>query len=147
MQRPLMRPTPALPVEMVKSYVIASPRDTHTRPATCDEVGCKAQTAGWQTFADESTRLGQRQAHYIRKVSGRRFTEQRDEFGRTVFTFPAGQQCFADHRVSIDRPEIFAVKGGDHRGNPRGTLRVHDSPTDWVEDFAEHQDRLKQASD
>lgn len=142
---------PALPASARKTYAIKAPKSTHTRPADCAEVECKAYLNGWQTTCDEATELGGWQANYIRKESGRGFTEERDARGVTVFTFKAGQRCFASdgHRVSIDRPALFVVRDGDWRGNPRGTRPyVHTSPDDWVDDFANHQqaiaDRLQE---
>ncbi len=132
---------PALPPQDMKTYSIASPVETHTRSARCEEVGCEAQAAGWQTLVNESTDLGSRQAHYIRTMSGRAHTEAL-EAGVTTFTFPAGEQCFADHRVSLDRPEFYLVRGGDWRGNPRSEARQHSGPDAWVNDFGEHQDAL-----
>lgn len=136
---------PALPAHAVKTYAITSPIDTHFRAATCLEVGCATQAAGWQTFIDESGALGRRQAAYIRAQSGRHFTEHRNEHGVTVFTFAPGETCFTAHQVKVDRPEFFIVRGGDHRGNPRGDVKVHDRPEHWVEDFTEHQDALNRA--
>lgn len=136
-----------LPPQAVKTYAISSPKATHWMSASCADVACPVQTAGWQTFIDESASLGIRQAQYIRAVSGRRFTEHRNEHGVTVFTFAAGEECFTDHQVRVDRPEIFIVRGGDHRGNPRGDVRVHERPEHWVEDFSEHQDALSRAQE
>ena len=117
------------------------PAVTHTRPATCGQVDCPTQASGWITPVDESTELGQKQAHYIRRLSGRIHTEgPRDVF--TLFTFPPGEECFESHTVMLDRDPIFVVRGGDWRGNPRREHMTHDRPDYWVEDFAEHQDRL-----
>jgi hypothetical protein len=140
------RITPKLAVTQVKSYDISSPKGTHYRTARCDEVDCKAQARGWETFVDESTSLGQRQAHYIRKQSGRAFRESRNEFGITVFAFPSGQSCFKVHEVRLDRPEFFIARDGDWRGNPTGRRRLHDQPEHWVEDFASHQEGLIRAT-
>jgi hypothetical protein len=139
------RIAPQLPASAYKTYAISSPLSTHYRDGTCDEAGCLAHRHGWQTSVDEATDLGQRQAHYIRKLSGRRFTERRTELGLTAFTFEAGQRCFATpHKVPLGRPEIYVVRGGDWRGDPtRGeATRVHSGPDAWVNDFGEHQDRL-----
>lgn len=136
---------PALPAHSVKTYGITSPLDTHWVDASCADVSCDVQASGWQTFIDERTNLGERQAAYIRKLAGRPFTEHRNEHGVTVFTFPAGAECFQQHRRRVDRPEIFIVRGGDHRGNPRGDVTVHDRAEHWVEDFSEHQDALNRA--
>ncbi len=100
---------------------------------------------GWTTLIDERTELGMGQAYYIRKQSGRRFREMRQADGRTEFLFEPGQRCFKshEHRIRIERPEIYVVRDGDARGNPRGTAaRRHASAADWQEDFAEHQQTL-----
>lgn len=135
---------PSLPAASYKTYGIASPISTHFRTGTCTEADCQAQAKGWTTSVDELTDLGQKQAHYIRKASGRKFTEAKDPSGLTVFTFEAGQTCFAAHKVLLDRPEFYFVREGDWRGNPRGTPTLrHSSADSWLNDFGVHQDRLK----
>ena len=138
MQQPF-RIDPALPVHAYKTYAIASPVATHYRTASCTEAGCLAQRNGWKTVVDESRALGQKQAFYIRSRSGRKFTETRN--GTTEFVFEAGQECFAEHKVPLDRPELYVVRGGDWRGNPTGE-RQRLSSDAWVNDFGQHQDRL-----
>lgn len=134
---------PNMPASAYKTYRIVSPIATHYRPATCAEVGCEPYQRGWVTTIDEGTELGQRQAHFIRANRGG-FTETRTEGGLTEFRFEAGQRCFASdsHRVSLDRPELYLVQGGDWRGNPTGYRRQHANAADWVDDFGEHQQRL-----
>ena len=134
---------PGMPVDAYKTYRILSPPSTHFRPATCAEVDCEAYLNGWRSIIDETTVLGEQQAHYIRKQSGRSFIEHRFESGLTRFSFEAGQKCFArGHQVRLDRPEHYLVRGGDWRGNPTGETRTHVNAADWVEDFGEHQQRL-----
>ncbi|MEN8184355.1 MAG: hypothetical protein ABFS46_17655, partial [Myxococcota bacterium] len=113
--RPLNRITPAAPAHAYQTYEVISPIATHFNEASCSEADCAAQANGWQTFVDESTPLGQRQAHYIRRISGRGFTEEFNENGVTVFTFGAGQECFTTHQVRSDRPEVYLVGQGDWR--------------------------------
>ncbi len=137
----IFRIDPKLPVEAMKTYAAIVPMSTHLRPATCEEVDCLHYLEGWKTVINESTELGQAQAHYIRKESGRRFTEHR-EGAAVVFEFEPGQQCFAQHQQPLERDPVFLVKGGDWRGNPTGQVRYHQRAEDWVEDFAEHQLRL-----
>ena len=142
--RPVNRLEPALPAQHMKTYSIVAPKGTHWRKATCAEVDCTAHAKGWKTVVDESTDLGARQAAYIRNTARKGHRESR-EAGLTVFTFSAGTTCFTEHEVRTDRPEIYLVKGGDHRGNPRGD-RTERTPEAWVDDFASHQDRLAQAT-
>lgn len=143
---------PSLPPSAFKSYVVAAPLATHWSIVTCADYQCDAYLRGWDSVIDERTELGQRQAHYIRKVSGRRFTEQRDDAGLTVFTFEPGQQGFASrdpdqdhsrHKRRNMRPERYIERDGDFRGNPTGRRYVHARPDDWVESFQGHQERLK----
>ncbi|MGW1814069.1 hypothetical protein ACWCQM_10985 [Streptomyces sp. NPDC002125] len=121
-----------------QTYSIAQPADTLVR-AACEQAGCVAYERGWQSTIDESTPLGAQQAAYIRTQSGRTFREQRTGAGLTVFVFEARQRCFTDHKT---RPQLFAVRDGDWRGNPTGRTRQHQRAADWVEDFGEHQLRL-----
>jgi len=132
------RITPQLPPEAVKTYSIRSPRDT-TVKAVCEQVDCQAWRHGWRSIIDESTELGRSQAAYIRTQSRRTFREGRANGGLTVFTFESGQRCFADHKT---RPELYIVRGGDHRGNPRGEFLQHTRAVDWVDDCANHQQKL-----
>jgi len=133
-----------LPVTAMRTYAVARPLATHFRPATCEETACPAWLFGWLTKVDESTDLGQRQAHYIRHDKSRRHVETRAEDGLTVFTFEPGQRCFntVQHKLPLDKPEIYTVRDGDWRGNPTGRVMHHQSADDWVEDFGEHQDAL-----
>jgi len=160
MGRPITRVAPALPVGVMQTYSVSSPIQTHTRPASCAEVQCPPHVHGWQTVVDETSPLGQMQADYVRAEclpesapaqpgdGRRRYTEHRDELGMTVFRFGPGQRCFPTeaepdgHRVPLDRPEVYTVRGGDWRGNPTGAFRRHARPEDWVEDFAEHQQAI-----
>jgi hypothetical protein len=135
---------PAMAPGEYKTYQILTPRGTHYRPGSCAEAECAAHLNGWRTVVDERTELGQAQGHYVRRESGRRFLEETGEDGLTVFTFEAGQRCFAEaHQVPLGRPELYVVRDGDWRGNPRGTEPYrHAGPDNWVDDFATHQDRL-----
>jgi hypothetical protein len=138
---------PVGPVTAYKSYEIAAPRATHSRPATCAEVNCGAHIHGWAT----SLVPGSDDERFLRRVCRgevdahrRHFTEHPQPDGFVRFVFPPGQTCFAirSHRLPVGRPEIFVVRDGDWRGNPTGTRRTHTRPEHWVEDFAEHQQRI-----
>jgi hypothetical protein len=136
---------PAAPVQAMQTYSVKSPLSTHFRRGSCEEAGCEAHELGWRTVVDESTDLGQRQAHYIRTAAGRHFTEERTATG-TAFTFPPGEQCFTAHQVSLERPELYVVHGGDWRRD-LGVIREHTKPEHWVEDLAENLDTIKTAQE
>lgn len=135
MQEPFRIP-PKLPVQAYETYGIFRPLRSHTRRATCREVECGAMQRGWVTRVDTSSALGARQANYIRLASGRHFNvEQQGDVAS--FYFPAGQQCFAEHRVTLERDPFFIKRGGDWRAQTSETVTMR--PTDWVDDFADHQ--------
>ncbi|MEV0382887.1 hypothetical protein [Nonomuraea sp. NPDC050643] len=141
--RRVNRIMPAMPAQAYKTYQIVQPLATHFRAATCEEVACGAHERGWRTLVDETVELGQRQAHYIRRLAGRRFVEERTAEGLTAFTFEPGQRCFQQHQQPLEREPFYFVRGGDWRGNPtRVAPFKHRRGDDWVEDFAGHQDRL-----
>lgn len=143
---------PAGPPGAYKSYTILRPLSTHWRIAGCSEAGCANHRNGFMVRVDETTELGQRQAHFIRHDRTRTHTEDR-EAGLTVFTFPAGTECFArtsgkPHRIPNDRPERYFTRPGDWRGDPTGGRPYeHTRPDFWVEDFAENQDRIQRIID
>jgi hypothetical protein len=143
-QEPQRTWAPSMPVGAYQSYEIRAPRSSHWRRATCEEVRCPNYLRGWQTVVDEGTDQGMGIALYIRRNSGRGFTESRDESGLTRFVFEPGQVCFDSasdaHHVQV-RPEIYLVRGGDHRANT-GLVRRHHNGLEWVEDFAEHTDKM-----
>lgn len=139
----IQRLPPALPAGAYKTYQVLAPVQTHTRPGTCEEAGCEQQANGWRTTVDEATAQGQWQAHYIRHDRSRRHFEERTAEGLTAFTFPPGQQCFAQHRIPLERPELFLVRGGDFRGDPTGARPYqHAGPEQWLDDFGTHQENI-----
>ncbi|GGU13282.1 hypothetical protein [Streptomyces violascens] len=134
----MYRLDPLHAVEAYQTYSITVPPDVLVK-AACEQVGCEAWRNGWESVINEATDLGRAQAEYIRTRAGRTFREQRTGGGFTVFRFEAGQRCFAEHQT---RPELYAVRDGDWRGNPTGRARQHTRAADWVEDFGEHQQRI-----
>jgi hypothetical protein len=133
-----------MPTSAYKTYALRLPKTTHYRKATCQEVECDAYAYGWVTRVDVTTDLGQRQARYIVDKSGRKCTEITSITDAVIreFTFPPGQQCFADHQVPLEREPLYIVRGGDWRGNPRGEVHTHVRAADWIEDFAIHQQNI-----
>jgi len=118
-------------------YKILNPASTHFRPATCEEVDCAGYLNGWKSVIDESTDLGRTQAEYIRRRSGRMFTEDRTVAGLTEFTFPAGQSCFrsGEHKTNIGRAPLFVVDAGDRRYR-------HSSADSWADDLRTHTSQI-----
>lgn len=137
-----MRIVPKLPPGAFKSFTILAPVSTHFRKATCEEVRCEHHEHGWATIVAADSP----QAHYIRYDSGRKFTDELLPGGMVRFAFEAGQMCFkaADHKVRIDRPEIYLARAGDWRGTDGDTFR-HSGSADWVDEFATLQDRWSRA--
>lgn len=128
-----------------KTYQIAAPVRSHWSPVSCAEFQCDEHRHGFRTTVDERTELGQAQAYFIRRESGRRFTEEKNPAGLTVFTFEAGQTCFrqTEHLRRNARPELFVVRSGDWRRlDIMGAPRVHAGADDWVDDFANHQGKI-----
>ncbi len=149
-----------LPASATTTFQIAAPRSTHTTPAACAEVDCAAWRGGFNVVCDH-TATGRAWARRIRtlcrpagarlspvvaaRVHGR-YTLTVDGSGAETFTFAAGTPCFTEHRRTLDRPELYVVRDGDIRGNPRRTpIRTHDKPELWIEESAEHLDALHRA--
>lgn len=144
--RKTFRPDPALAPEHMQTFQIAAPATTHFLEVPCDATNCDMAEHGWTMDIDLNTELGQRQARYIKRESGRKFTHESTGPGLVRLTFSSGQPCFRTHRVrNFDVPEHYLVKGGDWRGNPRGTpTRTHTRPEHWVEDFQENSEALNE---
>lgn len=124
-----------------KTYAILAPQDTHFRPATCAEINCEAYMKGWQLHKEI---LSPELLHTV-ETSGRSYREVHVREGETWMVFAPGQPCFAAaaHRLRLDKPELFVVRGGDFRGNPLNVrTTVHSGADPWVDDFATHQDKL-----
>lgn len=137
----MFRLPPQGPPQAYKTYALFQPKKTHTRVATCQEVECTAYANGWKTIVDTSTKLGQKQANYIRLHSGRSFLFTQ-EGTLVTFTFRSHQTCFREHRVSLQREPIFKIKGGDWRGNPLSVPTHIVKPQSWVDDFGENQQNV-----
>lgn len=140
--RPVNRIAPKMRPGSYDTYQVDAPHSTHYEEIGCEDAECESYLNGWSTFVDESTDIGQRQAHYIRRESGRGFAEARDESGVTVFTFRKGQPCFRTHRKRLDRPENYYKRRGDLRQYIGAPVK-YERPDHWVDDFATHQDNLK----
>lgn len=130
-----------------QSFQIAAHPSTHLRSARCDEVACRALADGWTVRCDETKHVARRYAWYVRHRQRRRFVETVDETGLTVFTFHAGQPCFADgrdvdahhhlgvtpHRVPLERDPDYVRLDGDYR---HATLaHVYDRADQFADDL------------
>ena len=153
--RHVNRIAPVGPVQAYKTYSVTSPVATHWQQVSCKQADCQGHREGWLSLIDEATDLGRKQAHYIRKESGRHFTEMRSEDAAlhlkreeipphlTAFIFPPGQSCFEPHYEPLERPAIHTVRGGDWRGTVSEPHVMR--PQDWIENFGEHQQKLSRA--
>ncbi|NUS26043.1 MAG: hypothetical protein HOV92_17725 [Streptomyces sp.] len=141
MEPNVSRIQPLMGAAAYKTYEVRSPLSTHFRPATCAEVDCPHYLNGWRVRVEALTPELLREA----RNSGRAYTTEAVAQGETWLVFAAGQPCFksSQHRTRLERPPLYLVHDGDWRGNPRGTKgRLHQRPENWVEDFAEHQQKL-----
>lgn len=144
MQHKPFRLDPAGPAIGYRSFTVGAPLSTHWRRASCDEVGCASYARGFLRRVNPSTDKGAAQAYYIRHDRSRAYSEERQPDGWIVFAFKPGTRCFTEHKVRIPRPEIYVARAGDWRGNPTGEVRRHVRSTDWIEDFALNQIKLKE---
>jgi hypothetical protein len=139
--RPVTIFTPKGPPAAYKTYQVTAPLSTHWRPATCEEVGCRAYANGWVTTVPANSEL----EHTLRS-SGRRWSATwRNPEGTVSYQFPPGTRCFAasGHRVRVREESIYLVRDGDIRGNPRGTRpRRHVNVGNFLDDWANHQDKI-----
>ena len=122
---------------LARVYRLQAPPDILVRSA-CEDAGCLAFRHGWETTVDEATELGRAQAAYIRRDSGRTYSEHRTAAGLTVFRFDPRQRCFTEHRT---RPQQFRVYDGGHLD------RQHTRAADWLEDCGEHLGKVVTAKE
>ena len=125
----------------MKTFQVAAPAATHWRPASCEDVGCEQYRHGWRVRVEGLT---ERDLHTARNC-GRTYRVEQIADGETWLVYPPGQPCFraSQHRLPTGRPELYVVRDGDWRGNPRRTeARRHTRADHWVEEFGEHQERL-----
>lgn len=129
------------PVHTMRTFQMDQPIETHYRRATCAEVSCAAHAAGWRMGFDLTDPERRAAARWIRDKSGRAYTYELVEGGnKIVFTFAAGQACFAKHRVPLEREPFYIVRGGDFRGNPERVRVKHSADTfidQWENDLGQ----------
>lgn len=139
--------TRRLPAHMT-NYVILAPPSTHFRPATCEEVQCRAFTIGWENHLDEAVPALKELADWIRSgVHGNRFEEWRAP-GSSITTFRFGPHQnprkfspkHREHKVKIERPEWFGVRNADTGWDLKLHAGAENGARDWVDDFATNQD-------
>lgn len=144
MTRPLNRPEPILPVTKMVTHAIFAPLATHWRKATCVEVGCLQHHHGW---ALNTTGLSEGQV-VLAKASGRRYHVEHDATGAEILLFEPGQSCFkvSEHRIRIDRPEVFIQRPGDWRGNPSPNDKplIFSGADAWRDSLGTTLDRCKE---
>lgn len=138
--RKLNRVMPKLPAQSMTTYSIKAPMSTHWKKATCVEFGCISYHKGWKVRLDTLTP----DLKETMWKSGRKFTVAAVSELENWAVFEAGQPCFAEstHKVRVGRPELFIVRGGDWRGNPRGEERVHTGIANWIDDMETNRDKL-----
>lgn len=142
---------PVRRVDQMKTYGLSAPQSTHYRRASCREVDCPNYANGWRSGFDVTVPEKAEAARLIRLHSGRLFTVEEIKGGplnmvqMVIFTFGPGQECFQQHSVPLERDPVLYVRDGDWRGNDTGFKHVFKSNVDWVDDFGEHQEKIKSA--
>ena len=144
MHRPLNRIQPTAPVDQMRTHAIFAPLETHWRKASCEEVGCLAFHMGWTL---DTVGLPEKDVE-LAKRSGRVYTIVPGEHG-DVLAFGPGQSCFrvSEHRIRIERPEIFVARNGDWRGNPDGNQAkpvIFSGADAWRDSLGTTLDNIKQ---
>lgn len=131
-----------LPSEAFTTYQVARPVLTHWKVATCAQVDCERRARGWRMAFDLADPQKRAAAKWIKHHSQRAFTVESQDGDIVTLAFAAGQDCFETHHASLERDPIFVIRGGDQRGNPRGTQARVLSGISWRDDFGEHQQTL-----
>lgn len=134
MNRPLNRVPETLPAHLMRTHAVLAPLRTHWRKGTCEEAECTHYLEGWGIAKKH---LSEEDLARI-KARGYKFGTVQLTEGEDHLWFEAGQQCFRSwvepHMVQLERPGIFIVRDGDHRGNPRKTDPVVFSSADsWAD--------------
>lgn len=134
--------------ESYKTYKVAAPLRTHWRLASCEEYGCNDFLNGFTITVDITTELGKKQAYYLTHNPERKANSTMERLNEALvsFHFPPGNRCVrsGEHKVPIGRPPLLLVAQGDWRGNPRRIpVRRHRNYDDWIDDFGNHQNRIK----
>ena len=148
--RIVTRIAPELGPQYYKTYQMDMPLDSHWRWVSCEMYECDPFMKGFVLKCDISTELGKRQAYFALHDTTRSCTMERVSPIMVHFHYKPGNKCFHNipgdelrHKLPIGRPPFYLVSGGDWRGNPRGTTTMtHRRPEDWIDDFANHQDKL-----
>lgn len=144
---------PVRRVDQMKTYGLSAPQATHYRRATCREVDCPNYANGWRSGFDVTVPAKAEAARLLRLHSGRLFTVEEirggplDTVQMVIFTFGPGQECFQPHSVALEREPVLYVRDGDWRGNDTGFKHVFGSNVAWVDDFGEHQEKIKSVFD
>lgn len=120
-------------------------RPESTVHVDCQAVDCDKFEQGFRVITGTT---GER-ANDVRTLPhGRHFREERIEGGMSVFHFPAGQQCFEEHRIAAAPPKLlhFDGRGGTGPIGPddvRLGIRHRDTwqSRDWLEKFREETDK------
>lgn len=139
---------PKMGTRAYMTFASRSPLATHSRKATCAEVGCRHYQEGW-TIPLKGI---DPQLEYVARHAGRQFREVDGvDFGigeGRYLVFPPGQPCFRSesHRVSLERAAFYFVGRGDHRSFDIRQAAQR-SEENWIDQFANHQAKLREVQE
>lgn len=129
-----------VPSHYMKTYGLFR-KPVAPRKATCEEAECADYINGWSCkLQGDDHRVG------VIRRSSYRFEEFMTLDGIVEFVFAPGQPCFHkdSHTIIPEFRELFIVRDGDQRGNPRGTRpKQHTRAEFWVEEFATHLHKME----
>ena len=132
-------------LDMARHYVTFGLRApiTRYRVASCEEAECEHNRMGFRVVCDMATPLGRERAAYLRSgIHGRAYSEHQEGRGtRVFFSFAPGTQCFAEHRVPLERHVAHVIRRG-MPGRPMGGTETVD-PLEWHERLGENQETLR----
>lgn len=137
-----------LPARNFQTFGAVRPLATHWRKATCAEADCEPYRDGWWTIVPADSPQLKIVFEAINGADGFRrngVEKPSEDPGMRSFWFEPGTPCFkaSEHKVPLERPEVFYRRDGDLVRNAGGLYRF-DRHDQWQEEWNDRTDRLRQ---
>lgn len=141
-----MNPRGALNLETHRTFSVVTPPDTHTEPATCEQVNCQRWSEGFAVLLDTSTQGGRDRYDWIYANPGGRQWYRTVEGDVTRLDYPPGNRCYDQHRRILDKPAVLLVRKGAHSDrrvvDRLPVERRHVNGADFMDDLRTHTDSV-----